>query len=182
MAEQEPCGSWQCHGDSSTVEPCSHNTGSPLRGSRASDLSLRDLGMGGRGMEAPGSARGPKAELSQRHQEMRALVGLQGAASGCLGTGGSQPPHPARYHQYICLMSPRARREDFHSILRGKAPAEQGAAPHPAGGLAGGFQYPEICPEGTSRSLLLHPCLVLALHPQPGAGSTAQQKDLSSPG
>ncbi|XP_032934452.1 uncharacterized protein LOC117006199 [Catharus ustulatus] len=51
-------------------------------------------------MEAPGSAQGPKAELSQRHQEMRALVGLQGAASGCLGTGASQPPRPARYHRY----------------------------------------------------------------------------------
>ncbi|XP_014736966.1 PREDICTED: coiled-coil domain-containing protein 183 [Sturnus vulgaris] len=33
--------------------------------------------MVGRGMEAPGSTRGPKAELSQRSQEMRALVALQ---------------------------------------------------------------------------------------------------------
>ncbi|KAF4787433.1 coiled-coil domain containing 183 [Turdus rufiventris] len=33
--------------------------------------------MVGRGMEPPGSARGPKAKLSQRSQEMRALVGLQ---------------------------------------------------------------------------------------------------------
>lgn len=65
-----------------------------------------------------------------------------------------------------CLMSPRPRREDFRSVLRGKAPAEQGAAPQPAGGLAGGLQNPEICPEGTIRSLLLPPCLVLALQPQ----------------
>ncbi|XP_056362528.1 coiled-coil domain-containing protein 183 isoform X2 [Oenanthe melanoleuca] len=33
--------------------------------------------MVGQGMEAPGSARGPKAKLSQRSQELRALVGLQ---------------------------------------------------------------------------------------------------------
>ncbi|XP_062363339.1 coiled-coil domain-containing protein 183 [Cinclus cinclus] len=38
---------------------------------------MRDLGMMGQGMEAPGSTRGPKAELSQRSQEMRALVALQ---------------------------------------------------------------------------------------------------------
>ncbi|XP_072772887.1 coiled-coil domain-containing protein 183-like isoform X2 [Taeniopygia guttata] len=33
--------------------------------------------MAGRGMEAPGSTRGPKASLSQRSQEMRVLVDLQ---------------------------------------------------------------------------------------------------------
>ncbi|XP_023802457.1 uncharacterized protein LOC111943794, partial [Cyanistes caeruleus] len=33
--------------------------------------------MVGRGMEAPGSTRGPKADLSQRSQEMRVLVDLQ---------------------------------------------------------------------------------------------------------
>ncbi|KAL2297211.1 hypothetical protein Nmel_016507 [Mimus melanotis] len=40
-------------------------------------LSPTDLGMVGQGMESPGSTRGPKAELSQRSQEMRALVTLQ---------------------------------------------------------------------------------------------------------
>lgn len=61
-------------------------------------VSHRDLGMVGQGMEAPGSTQGPKADLSQRSQELRVLVGLQGAASGCSGTGGSQPPRPTRYH------------------------------------------------------------------------------------
>ncbi|XP_071303624.1 coiled-coil domain-containing protein 183-like [Agelaius tricolor] len=54
--------------------------------------------MVGQGMEAPGSTRGPKADLSQRSQEMRVLVGLQGAASGCSGTGAAQPPRPTRCH------------------------------------------------------------------------------------
>nr|XP_054503234.1 coiled-coil domain-containing protein 183 [Agelaius phoeniceus] len=35
-------------------------------------------------MEAPGSARGPKADLSQRSQEMRVLVGLQGTSKSLL--------------------------------------------------------------------------------------------------
>ncbi|XP_058710736.1 coiled-coil domain-containing protein 183-like [Poecile atricapillus] len=49
-------------------------------------------------METPGSTRGPKADLGQRSQEMRVLVALQGAASGCSGTGASQPPRPLRCH------------------------------------------------------------------------------------
>lgn len=80
------------------------------------------------------------------------------------GQGGHSPLVPCGTSG--CLMSPRARREDFRSVLRGKAPSEQGAAAQPAGSFAGGLQYPEICPEGTSRSLLLYPCLVLAQHPQ----------------
>lgn len=114
-------------------------------------------------MEAPSSTQGPKADLSQRSQEMRVLVALQGAASGCSGPGGVTAP--SSRGAIGSLMSPRAGRQDFRSVLRGKAPAEQGAAPQPAGSLAGGFQYPGFCPEGTSRSLLLHPCLVLALRP-----------------
>ncbi|XP_066189208.1 LOW QUALITY PROTEIN: coiled-coil domain-containing protein 183-like [Sylvia atricapilla] len=40
-------------------------------------LSPRGLGMVGQGMEAPSRKRGPKADLSQRSQELSVLVGLQ---------------------------------------------------------------------------------------------------------
>ncbi|XP_039588838.1 coiled-coil domain-containing protein 183 [Passer montanus] len=46
-------------------------------GSRASASVLQGAGMAGQGMETPGSTRGPKADLSQRSQQMRVLVGLQ---------------------------------------------------------------------------------------------------------
>ncbi|XP_077045020.1 uncharacterized protein LOC129129417 [Agelaius phoeniceus] len=104
--------------------------------------------MVGQGMEAPGSARGPKADLSQRSQEMRVLVGLQGAASGCSGTGAAQPPRPTRCHWLPDVPQSKARRFSL-------SPARKSS------GRTG-----SCSPACTSKSLLLYPCLVQTLHPQ----------------
>lgn len=145
------------------MEPSAHNAVTPPRGSRASASVPQGSGNGGPRDGGPQQHAGPQGRPEPAQPGDACPCGPARCGLGLLGARGVTAP--SSRGAIGSLMSPRAGRQDFRSVLRGEAPAEQGAAPQPAGGLAGGFQYPGFCPEGTSRSLLLHPCLVLALRP-----------------
>lgn len=114
MAEQEACGARQLEvprrrfcGRRELGSIRAHSPVTAPAGGGAAMAATRAAGLEGRGRNV-GTAQGQKANLSQRVQELRAVLALQGAAPSASrgrprgGRGGSWSPHrPAWYQQRL---------------------------------------------------------------------------------
>lgn len=124
MAEQEVCGARQLEvprrrfrGRRELGSIAGH---SPATGAAAM-AATHAAGLEGRGGSAS-AVPGRKASFSQRVQELRAVIALQGAAPLASwgwprAGGGDLGPHIVLHGTNSALMSSRAREEDFHAVV-----------------------------------------------------------------